>query len=685
MKRKSRNFKSLGTMMFTLIISMLFAANAFAATAAQEGVAYPTVKDVTESVTEVIVDFNQEMDPSTINKDTFIVKAVIPGVGYGTVAGDVEYEGTTATFTSYSNLLYGFNYTLTVTTGAEDTTGSFLETDYTEPFIITGGPIKKTGIFLPGPVEGLYYSSGTTSGYTDSSGTFIYEVGYPVIFKIGDILLGQAEGKPEMTAVELVTGTVDENNATVVNMLRFVQTLDDDSDVDNGILITDEVSSNASGVTVDFSDEDFEDTIQNVVNALDDDDSSLVTVADARSHFRLTLLNVPDSVVDKKVRQFIDSRVTTAKDIPGCAMVILTEDGNKWVKTTGVSDKENGTPMTSTAKFRIGSATKTFTAMTILQLAEEGKLSLDDTLKSKLPEVVPVEKYDTDVITIRMMLNHSSGIASFTKDNTCEGVNPCTEDKTWLNDLVRNKDVTKTPQELIEKAMEYNKYNEPEEGWKYSNTNYVLLGLIIEKITGNRWEDEVKDRFIDALGLTNTIVPEKSQSEMTGDYVHGYIDRSRALDEGIDGYYIDNSRIEPSLLWSSGCMIASMEDLVRWIQAVGSGELLNDEYQGMLETEYVEYSGEPNWGLGLLHVPKASMISHPGQLTGYDVGMSYQLENKYAIAVGINRQLYGKFVNMNVMFLYGMAGYLDGLNNNPSDPPPARSKKSMSVPLPYMW
>ncbi|MCP4112726.1 MAG: Ig-like domain-containing protein [Desulfobacteraceae bacterium] len=150
-------------------------------TTAPEGVTYPTVKNVIERREEIIVDFNQQMNPSTINEHTIIVKAVIPGVGYGIVAGVVEYEGTTAIFIPYSDLLDGISYSLTVTTGAKDTAGRSLKTDYEKPFV-TGGSVKKTGIFLAGPVEGLYYASGSSSGHTDSSGTFMYEVGKPVVF-----------------------------------------------------------------------------------------------------------------------------------------------------------------------------------------------------------------------------------------------------------------------------------------------------------------------------------------------------------------------------------------------------------------------------------------------------------------------------------------------------------------------
>ncbi|MCP4112727.1 MAG: beta-lactamase family protein [Desulfobacteraceae bacterium] len=211
---------------------------------------------------------------------------------------------------------------------------------------------------------------------------------------------------------------------------------DEDYDFGNGILIADDVHSNASGMTVDFAAADFETTAQDVINELDNDDSSLVSAADALSHFRLILLNVPGSVVDQKLRQFVDTRVA-AKNIPGCAMVILTPGGNKWVKTAGVSDTVNGTPMSSTAGFRIGSNSKTFTAMVVMQLAEEGKLSLDDSLEYWLPGLVSDEKYDTDMITVSMMLNHTSGLASFTEDDT------------WLEALVLGKDVTMTPRSLL--------------------------------------------------------------------------------------------------------------------------------------------------------------------------------------------------------------------------------------------
>ncbi|MCP4347788.1 MAG: serine hydrolase [Desulfobacterales bacterium] len=517
----------------------------------------------------------------------------------------------------------------------------------------------KQGIFLDSPVEGLFYISGNQSGYTDSEGKFTYEEGKSVTFKIGDIVLGEAPGKAVITPIDIVQGAADETNQAVTNILRFIQTLDDDYNPDNGIFISEEVREKASGKNVVFSEPDFPDTIQPVINVLDDDHPSLVSTIAALSHFRLTLLTIPGSVTDYKLRQFIDMRISENM-VPGGVVQIITQDGYEWIKTSGFSDVENRINMSHTAKFRVGSCTKTFTAMAVLQLAQEGKLNLDDSLEYWLPGAMQTKpEYDTENITIYHLLNHTGGLANFT-------ANPI-----WLEDILIHKEVKMTPQELVDLAAAEPLFS-PGEAWDYSNTGYILMGMIIEKVTGNKWEDEIRDRFIEPLGLTHTDIPETGELGIPGEFVHGYIDLYAESDGqfGTPGVIIDNTEMEPSLLWSAGVIVSNFNDMARWMKAVGEGQLLNETYQNILETEYIiiDQNSGFGWGLGFMKIGILDIIGHTGQLLGYDTSVNYQTSSRYSIAGGINRELCSDepYTDVNYMILYDVMAFLNGLADIPS-------------------
>jgi hypothetical protein len=159
-------------------------------------------------------------------------------------------------------------------------------------------PETAQGVFLDSAVEGLDYTSGSTSGTTNATGQFTYEVGNPVTFSIGGIVIGTVSGKDTITPVDLVEGATDETTPAVTNIARFLQTLDDDGDPDNGILITDDVIALASDLEVDFDQSitDFENdgSVQTIISSLTAVTSAgarmLATVAEAQAHLSDTLL-----------------------------------------------------------------------------------------------------------------------------------------------------------------------------------------------------------------------------------------------------------------------------------------------------------------------------------------------------------------------------------------------------------
>ena len=192
-------------------------------------------------------------------------------------------------------------------------------------------------------------------------------------------------------------------------------------------------------------------------------------------------------------------------NIPGAIVGVWVPGEGTWIKAIGTADIETGRNIKITDKMRIASITKTFTATVILQLVDEWKLALNDTLDHFVPEVP-----NSDEITIRQLCDMTSGIFSIADD---EGF-----DNTLANEPLKKW----THQELLDIALKHDPYFAPGEGGYYSDTNYSpLLGMIIEQVTGNTVENEIQTRIIEPLELLNTSFP--TGPNMTGEYSRGYM------------------------------------------------------------------------------------------------------------------------------------------------------------------
>jgi CubicO group peptidase (beta-lactamase class C family) len=228
--------------------------------------------------------------------------------------------------------------------------------------------------------------------------------------------------------------------------------------------------------------------------------------------------------VEAEMEQAIELAMADNKT-PGAIVGVWVPGWGTWVHAEGTADLTTGREIRPADKVRIASITKTFTATVILQLVDEGTLSLDDTVDRWAPEV----PY-SDQITIRQVCNHTSGIYSMTEDEDF--------DKALLDDPLRKW----TFEEMLEVALKHDPYFPPGEGWHYSDTGYELLGVIIENVTGNDIEQEIQERVVEELGLTNTSFP--YGPEMTGNYSYGYVER--------DGILVDYTETDPSAPWAGG-------------------------------------------------------------------------------------------------------------------------------------
>jgi D-alanyl-D-alanine carboxypeptidase len=299
-------------------------------------------------------------------------------------------------------------------------------------------------------------------------------------------------------------------------------------------------------------------------------------------------------------------------NIPGAIVGVWVPGQGEWVVGRGKANVETGQAPPVTDKVRIGSVTKTFLATTVLLLAEEGKLNLDDKLLQYEP-LVP----NGDNITIRQLLNMTSGLFNYTND---PGL--------WEKEIA-NPQRAWTPQELVDMAISHPPNFPPGQKYEYCNTNYILLGMIIEKITGNKVGDEIQKRIIDKLGLTNTSFADTG--EMTGQFIHGYMPvnsddpGSKDLKDITDG--------NPSWGWAAGAMISNLDDMKNWVKALAEGTLLTP----LMHQQQVTFGppNTPQYGLGVMN--GSIVIGHSGEILGYNSSVYFDPKSQVTIIVFINR------------------------------------------------
>ncbi|MFJ4649216.1 serine hydrolase domain-containing protein [Streptomyces bobili] len=260
-------------------------------------------------------------------------------------------------------------------------------------------------------------------------------------------------------------------------------------------------------------------------------------------------------------------------------------------------------PMPREGRFRIGSATKTFTATVVLQLVGEGRMSLDDTVEQWLPGVVRGNGNDGSQITVRQLLQHTSGIPDVGPE-----ISALKSAEGYRADRFR----TYTPDELVGLAMRHHSKFSPGDGWSYSNTNYILAAMIIHKVTGRGWAREVKDRIIRPLGLRDTSTP-GTFPFILGPHAQGYA--GFGTDTGIDV-----TELNSSMAVGSGSIISTAHDLNRFYAALLSGRLLAPAQLDEMTTTKLAPELGVRYGLGLAEIPLpcgGSYFGHRGELLGY--------------------------------------------------------------------
>ncbi|MFG2496947.1 serine hydrolase domain-containing protein [Streptomyces sp. NPDC048441] len=277
------------------------------------------------------------------------------------------------------------------------------------------------------------------------------------------------------------------------------------------------------------------------------------------------------------------------ENAPGVSVQAKDKHGT-WNSAAGIGDVERQSPRGAHDRFRVGSITKTFVSTVILQLVAEGKLSLDDKVGRWLPGVVEGHGHDGDRITVRQLLNHTSGIYNVLND-------PGFQELMYTEKFLEHRYDTWTPEQLTAIAMRHKPDFDPGDGWNYSNTNYLLAGMIIKKVTGKSYADEIDRRIIKPLGLTATSAP-ATDSSMPEPSSRAYMKLSKAP----GATFHDVTELNPSLAGASGGMISDSADLNRFYTALLRGKLLPKKQLAEMKKTVSEGEDNPaeRYGLGLV-------------------------------------------------------------------------------------
>ncbi|MEU4210955.1 serine hydrolase domain-containing protein [Streptomyces sp. NPDC026206] len=257
--------------------------------------------------------------------------------------------------------------------------------------------------------------------------------------------------------------------------------------------------------------------------------------------------------------------------VPGILGQVQDKNGT-WNGSAGVADLRTHRQRLPQDRFRIGSISKAFVSTVLLQLEAEGRLGLDDKVERWLPGVVHGNGHDGSRITIRSLLNHTSGVFNYTDD---PGIK-----EQLTTGFPEHRFDTYTPRQLVAAAMQHKPDFRPGQGWHYSNTNYVLAGMIVEKASGHSYASETQKRIIDKLGLRATTLPGTS-SRVPSPHGRAY---SKLQSTAPDARIHDVTELNPSWGGAAGEIISTTGDLNRFYRALLRGELLPERQQKELLT-----------------------------------------------------------------------------------------------------
>ncbi|MEV6627939.1 serine hydrolase domain-containing protein [Amycolatopsis sp. NPDC051106] len=285
----------------------------------------------------------------------------------------------------------------------------------------------------------------------------------------------------------------------------------------------------------------------------------------------------------------------TAQDgVPGAEAVV--QDGSRMrVTRSGTGDVATGKPLPRNGSFRAGSVTKSFVATVVLQLVAEGRVNLDAPVERYLPGLLPDRR-----ITVRQLLQHTSGLYNYTDDLP-------------LNDPETMRHRGADPGGLVAIALNHPALFPPGTSWSYSNTNYIVAGMLGERVTGHALTDEIARRITRPLGLRDTYLPRRGDEKLPAPHAVGYV--------SVRGSLVDFSDYETTMAWAAGGLVSTPADLDRFYGALLGGRLLRPAELAEMRRTVPANLGVPGarYGLGLGSIPLScgEFWGHEGGILGF--------------------------------------------------------------------
>lgn len=315
--------------------------------------------------------------------------------------------------------------------------------------------------------------------------------------------------------------------------------------------------------------------------------------------------------------QELTDEIRSETGIPGISVFVISKTCGAFGVVSGTANLDTGALVTGNTVFRMGSITKTFTGAAILNLVSNGLLDPDEAVTAYLDLDYPV----LEGVTVRHLLTHSSGLIGYLNETDF-----------LVSELLGDPDQYHLPLELIDAALADQDALKFEAGtaFDYNNTNYVLLGLLIEEVSGTAYEDYISDKLLAPLRLDDITYPEGSAIP-GDDTASGYYD----ADE--DSQFEDWTETDMSYVWSAGALTGTARDLAKWMYLLGRRLVDNADFadlqlQGMVIDDGIIYGG------GLV-VDENKGIGHNGTVVGFHADAWYRPEYETAIAVLSNANM----------------------------------------------
>ena len=284
---------------------------------------------------------------------------------------------------------------------------------------------------------------------------------------------------------------------------------------------------------------------------------------------------------------------------PGALAAKTDKDGNAVGATAGKGNLATGEAPPLDGEVRIGSNTKTFVAVLVMKMVEEGKVKLDEPIETYLPGLIKGQGVDGKKITVRQLLQHTSGLP---------------ETALGFPDVFASRNNYYQPRDILDEALTKPAQFAPGAKFTYTNTNYIVLGLLAERVGKRPIAEQIEVKIVKPLGLKHTYMPKDGEKALRGKHPRGYHTRDNK-----PGKLVDITDYDTSMAWTAGAMVSTPSELNKFMQSVFDGSLLNQASIAEMKKSVPMGDDGNVYGLGLIGHKLSCGVAwgHGGTFPGY--------------------------------------------------------------------